>query len=234
MKPAFWTILPWTTPSLLTTNASGAWDCEAVFGPQWMQLAWSKEWAWMDIMAKECTNHFKLCGVGSFTIRQQRPIQVCNNGVADSINKGSSKESLYGYAHFVMSLVFLSLLWYQSFSLSHSRSAKHWCWSTLKKPINRILKAEPYVCTILETISMPLLKLISPKKQDWTSSSFQCHFKCAINKLQVSLLTSTSYIVYTLFLIAWFVICQIRSWFCIIYTPYLCNQGYHLQIVSSC
>ena len=79
----------------ITIDASGAWDCEAVFGPQWMLLAWSKEWAWMDIMAKECTNHFKLCSVwGPLLSGSNVQFKCDNSGVVDSINKGSSKESL--------------------------------------------------------------------------------------------------------------------------------------------
>jgi len=43
-----------STPDyFISTDASGAWGCGAVFGWQWMQLASSKEWVGTDIMVKE-------------------------------------------------------------------------------------------------------------------------------------------------------------------------------------
>ena len=43
------------------TDASGGWG--AVFGTQWMQLAWSKEWSQLDIMAKELLPIVLACAV---------------------------------------------------------------------------------------------------------------------------------------------------------------------------
>ena len=37
----------------ILTDASGTWGCGAVFGTQWMQLAWCNEWSRRDIMTKE-------------------------------------------------------------------------------------------------------------------------------------------------------------------------------------
>ena len=35
------------------TDALGCWGCGAIFGAQWMHLAWSVEWSQQDIMVKE-------------------------------------------------------------------------------------------------------------------------------------------------------------------------------------
>jgi len=67
-----------STPDyFISTDASGAWGYGAVFERQWMQLALSKEWAGMDIMAKELLPIVLSCAVwGHYTVRQQCPIQV--------------------------------------------------------------------------------------------------------------------------------------------------------------
>ena len=39
-----------STPDyIISSDTSGSWGCGAVFGFQWLQLAWSKDWAQIDI-----------------------------------------------------------------------------------------------------------------------------------------------------------------------------------------
>jgi len=45
------------------TDASGGCGCGAVFGTQWMQLTWYKEWSRLDIMAKELLPIVLACAV---------------------------------------------------------------------------------------------------------------------------------------------------------------------------
>ena len=58
-----------------------------------MQLAWSKEWAGMDIMAKELLPIVLSCAVWGVLLSGSNVQFKCDNtGVVESINKGSSKE----------------------------------------------------------------------------------------------------------------------------------------------
>ena len=52
-----------TPDHLIVTDASGFWGRGAVFGSQWLQLVWSKEWARVDIMAKELLPIVLSCAV---------------------------------------------------------------------------------------------------------------------------------------------------------------------------
>ena len=47
----------------IATDASDSWGCGSVFGTQWMQLAWSADWAQRDIMAKELLPIVLSCAV---------------------------------------------------------------------------------------------------------------------------------------------------------------------------
>ena len=76
------------------TDASGLWGCGAVFGTQWIHLAWSNEWAQRDIMVKELVPIVLSCVVWGPLLTGTRVEFKCDNGsVVDSVNKGSSKES---------------------------------------------------------------------------------------------------------------------------------------------
>ena len=82
-----------TQDYVIVTDASGFWGCGAVFESQWMQLAWSKEWAWMDIMAKEFMPIVLSCAVwGPLLSGSNVEFKCDNSSVMDSITKGSSKE----------------------------------------------------------------------------------------------------------------------------------------------
>ena len=73
------------------TDASGSWGCGAVFGTQWMQLAWSNEWVQMDIMAKELVSIVLSCAVrGPILAGHGVEFKCDNQGVVDSNRKESS------------------------------------------------------------------------------------------------------------------------------------------------
>ena len=169
---------------VIVTDASGFWDCEAVFGSQWMQLARSKKWARMDIMAKELVPIVLSCAVwGPLLSGSNVEFKCDNSSVVDSITKGSSKE--------LMIMHLLCCLWFFSAHFDLKISACHipGILNTAADQLSRnkspeFLKQNPHISSIPTAIPSPLLKLISPQRRDWTSSSFLCHFKCTINRLQ--------------------------------------------------
>ena len=171
----------------IATDASGSWGCGGIFGPQWIQLAWSKEWARRDIMAKELVPIVLSCAMwGPLLSGSKVQFKCDNSGVVDSINKGSSKEPL------VMHL--LRCLWFFSAYFGFTIVACHipGVLNTAADQLSRnrsaeFLKLNAHVSIIPEVIPMSLLKLISPQKLDWTPPSFQRHFKCFIKKLNAPL-----------------------------------------------
>jgi len=48
---------------IITSDASGTWGCGAVFESQWLQLAWSREWTELGIMAKELAQIALSCAI---------------------------------------------------------------------------------------------------------------------------------------------------------------------------
>ena len=75
------------------TDASGSWGCRAVFGTQWMQLVWSNEWSKMNIMAKKLVPIVLSCAIwGPILAGHGVELKCDNQGVVDSIRKGSFKE----------------------------------------------------------------------------------------------------------------------------------------------
>ena len=75
------------------TDASGHWGCGAMFGPQWMHLAWSVEWSQQDIMVKELVPIVLSCVVWGPVLSGTSVEFRCDNiSVVNSINKSLSKE----------------------------------------------------------------------------------------------------------------------------------------------
>ena len=174
-----------STPNhAIVTDASGFWGCGAVFGSQWMQLAWSKEWARMDIMAKELVPIVLSCAVWEPLLSGSSVEFKCNNSsVVDSITKGSSKE--------LMVMHLLRCLWFFSAHFDIKILACHipGILNTAADQLSRnrsleFLKQNPHISSIPTSIPSSLLKLLSPQRRDWTSPSFMRHFKRTINRLQ--------------------------------------------------
>jgi len=168
----------------IASDASGAWGCGAVFGSLWMQLAWSKEWKRLDIMAKELAPIVLSCAIWGPLLSGSRVEFHCDNSsVVDSITKGSSKE--------VMVMHLLRCLWFFSAHFDIRISARHipGISNTAADQLSRnrlseFQKLNPHTSCSSTSIPTSLLKLISPVRRDWTSPSFSRHFKRTINALQ--------------------------------------------------
>lgn len=169
----------------ILTDASGSWGCGAVFGTQWLQVAWSHEWSRMDIMVKELVPIVLSCAVWGSALSGTRVEFRCDNrSVVDSINKGSSKEPI------VMHL--LRCLWFflASFDIRVTASHIPGLQNTAADQLSRNKSAEfiqshPYASSVPVVVPMPLLKLISPQRQDWTSPSFLRHFHRTVDRLKI-------------------------------------------------
>jgi len=99
-----------STPDyFIATDASGLWGCGAVFGSQWMHLAWSMDWAQRDIMAKELLPIVLSCAVWGPLLSCSNVEFKCDNGNCRLNQQGILKGAV-GYAPFTLSVVFLSLL----------------------------------------------------------------------------------------------------------------------------
>jgi len=165
------------------SDASGRWGCGAVLVTQWIQLAWSNEWSRRDIMAKELVPIVLSCVVWGPLLSGSRVEFKCNNSsVVDSINKGSSKEPL------VMHL--LRYLWFFTAYFDIKVIASH-IPGVLKTAANKLsrnrssqfLQSNPHTSRVPMLIPTPLLKIISPKRLDWTTPSLLHHFKHTLNRL---------------------------------------------------
>ena len=122
----------------IATDASGSW---AVFGSQWMYLAWSVDWAQRDVMAKELLPIVLNCVVwGPLLSGSDVEFKCDNRGCR--LDKQGLLKGVIGYALFMMSLVFLSLLQYQHLSLPHPGCVQHFSWSAVKKQIGRVPRVE--------------------------------------------------------------------------------------------
>ena len=167
------------------TDASGSWGCGAVFGNQWMQLAWSNKWLQTDIMAKELVPIVLSCAIwGPILAGHSVEFKCDNQGVVESIRKGSSKEPV--------TMHLLRCLWFFSAHFSIRVRASHipGIVNTAADQLSRnkseeFLQTHPDSSGVPVTIPTSILKLVSPRMQDWTSPSFLRHFKRTINKLQM-------------------------------------------------
>ena len=106
-----------------------------------------------------------------------------NQSVVDSVNKGSSKEPMT--MHLFQYLWFFSIYFGITVTISHIPGVVNV--ANCREKISRIkfLQANPHTSSILVTTPTPLLKLISPQMQDWTSPFFAQHFKRTINTLHM-------------------------------------------------
>ena len=92
------------------TDASGHWDCGAVFGTHWIHLAWLNEWVQRDIMAKELVPIVLSCVVWGPLLTGTRVEFKCDN--SSVIYRLSQQRLLYrinGDASVKMPLVLLIL-----------------------------------------------------------------------------------------------------------------------------
>jgi len=159
------------------SDVSGSWEFGAVFGTQWIQLAWSNKWLKIDIVAKELLPIVLSCVVWGPVLSGYTVESKCDNqNVVVSVNKGSSKEPMT--MHLLRCLWFFSTYFGITVTVSHIPGVVNVAIDQLSRNKSaEFLQANPYIFSILVTIPTPLLKLLSPQMQDWTSLSFAQHFK---------------------------------------------------------
>ena len=149
----------------IRTDVSGSWGCGAVFGTQWMQLAWCNEWSRMDIMTTELVLIVLSCAVWGPLLSGYRVGFKCDNwSVIDSINKGSSKEPIA--MHLLRCLWFFSAHFDIRVVASHIPGVVNITVDQLSRNKSmEFLQANPHASRTPVLIPTPLLKLVSPKSR---------------------------------------------------------------------
>jgi len=173
---------------IITTDASASWGCGAVFESQWMQLAWSREWAEEDIMAKELVPIVLSCAIWGTLLSGSNVEFRCNNSsVVDSITKWSSKELMV--MHLLRCQWFFSAYFDIKLVAHHIPGVSNTAADQLSRNRSKeFLKLNPHTSCTPASIPTSLLKLISPQRQDWTSPCFIRHFNRTIRILEVPLI----------------------------------------------
>jgi len=135
----------------------------------------------MDIMAKELHPIVLSCAVWGPVLSGYGVEFKCDNqSVVDSINKGSTKGPLT--MHLLRCLWFFSAYFGIRISASHIPGVVNVAADQLSRNKSAaFLQENPHTSSIPVTIPTPLLKLVSPQMQDWTSPSFVRHFKRTIH-----------------------------------------------------
>ena len=107
-----------------------------------------------------------------------------NRSVVESIKKGSSKEPMT--MHLLQCLWFFSAYFGIRVTVSHIPGVANVAADQLlRNKSEEFLQANPDISSISVAIPTPLLKLVSPQMQDWTSQSFIRHFKRTIDTLHM-------------------------------------------------
>ena len=136
-------------------------------------------------MTKELVPIVLSCAVWGPLLSGYRVEFKCDNwSVVDSIYKGSSKEPVT--MHLLQCFRFFSAHFDIRVVASHIPGAVNIVADQLSRnKAMEFLQANPHVSRIPVTMPTPLLILVSPQKQDWTSPSFLRHFKRTMNRLQI-------------------------------------------------
>jgi len=165
----------------IQTDASGNWGCGALFNGHWFQLQWSAEWTRIDIMAKELVPIVLSCAIwGPLLTRKSLEFKCDNSSLVAAINKGSSKEPMV--MHLLRCLWFFSAFFEINILASHIPGVLNTAADMLSR--NRaaqFLCSHPSASCKPMQVPTPLLKIISPKRLDWTSRAFLRHFNRTIS-----------------------------------------------------
>ena len=87
--------LSFTQDFVAYTDASGTWVCAALFGSQWLQWQWPREWSDVGIIPKELIPILFTCIAWGAQLSKHHVNFQCNNeSLIIAINKGSSKDKL--------------------------------------------------------------------------------------------------------------------------------------------
>ena len=169
--------LSFTPDFVAYTDASGTWGCVAVFGSQWLQWHWPREWSDVGIMANELIPILFTCIIwGAQLSKHHVNFQCDNESLVIAINKGSSKHKLV-----------MHLLWCLWFFIAHFNiqiTATHLP-GTLNITADHLSQgnltqaflATPTLLQHPTIIPPPVFTLVSPKQLDWTSPTFSSLFQ---------------------------------------------------------
>ncbi len=80
---------------MLVSDALGSWGCGAVWGKEWLQLAWSGDWAEQSITVKELLPIVLAMAVWGRAWARERILAWCDNmAVVHVLHKRTSKHPL--------------------------------------------------------------------------------------------------------------------------------------------
>ena len=163
---------------IIFRDASGLWGCRAVLGTQWMQMAWSMEWSRKDIIAKEVPIVLNFAVWGPLLSGTRVEFKCDNSSVIDSVNKGSFKEPTV--MHPLQCLWFFSAYFDIKIIASHISGKLNTAANKLSRNRSReFLQSNPNTSRVPVRISTPLLKIVFPKRLDWTAPSFLQHLSAS-------------------------------------------------------
>ena len=130
----------------ILTDASVLWGYGAVFGTQWLQLAWSNEWSQKDIIAKKLVHIVLSCAVWGSLLHvsgTRVEFRCDNSNVVARLSQQRLLQRANSYASLTMSMVLLSIFLYQNNSLPYPRHIEHCSRKSLKKPIKGLPTIKP-------------------------------------------------------------------------------------------
>ena len=166
----------------VVTDASGSWGCGAQFGDH--IYAWPAKWATVGIMAKELVPIVIGCAVwGPLLVKKVTELKCDNLGLVNAISKGSSMDEMI--MHFLRCLWFFTAFFNIRVTATHIRGVNNSSADRLSRnQAEHYLLNNPQATRTPTLLLPPLLLIVTSSKSDWTSPSFQKHFKETIATIQ--------------------------------------------------
>ena len=117
------------------------------------------------------------CAVWSRMLTKRKIEFKCDNwSVVEAVKKGSSKDTMA--MHLLRCLWFLTAIFDIQITVSHIPGVLNTSADLLSRnQLKQFLMLHPQASTVPTPIPSALTSLISPKKPDWTSSSFQSNLR---------------------------------------------------------
>ena len=142
-------------------DASGAWECGAIFGKHWLQWPWSEEWSTMGITAKELATIVLCCAIwGPILARCHVLFQCDNNSLVSAINKGYSKDPVI--MRLLRSLWFFVAVFDIKICVEHIAEISNCAADMLSRNnLAQFSLSYPQVCRLPAPIPAPLLVIVT-------------------------------------------------------------------------
>ena len=161
---------------IIQTDASGLWGCGAFHQGRWFQWEWTHEWTSVGIMAKELTPIILSCVAWGKALQRQRVLFQCDNsGVVASIHKGSCKD--LQVMHLLCTLTFFTAYYDIEIMAEHIPGVTNTTADHLSR--NNMLLffgLNPQAHPLPTPLPPPLLAMLTPPWEDWTSANFRSQF----------------------------------------------------------